>query len=469
MEDSNRNCLPEEVTLNIFSRLPVETVLDCKLVYKAWRNLIRLHGNTNYFAYQHLERRHPAEPNHGDGSDCAPMSFVFFDCSAEPNQGPQELYYAEYQEDNEITDPKFSIKKFKINFDFQQDIFGIVGSCNGVICLSVCTKFKTHASRSLNPGDGPREPLYICNPITREILNLPGLSIPHEKQIKGVRIAHGFGYHPLTNEYKVVRICYIGDLDKPSKGQVEVYTLGSGKGWRHICETSYNLCSYSTYSGTPSGVLFNGALHWLHKGSDGIMEMLAFDLHRENFDVLPTPESRFEQYYRTSRLRIIRGRLCHVSQRFERVGSWGVSRVLDLWFLKNNNKEMTSSSTYPKEQYEYKYSWLTGCSHWAPNMLFACTSKGEALMAKHGKVYRLKNRGKRIPERKRRPIRTWEINKNNQKSCVEPIPHINSFVSLKALGERSAKIFEESPDGDHMLISSGRATKRFKSAAATSL
>ncbi|RZC51186.1 hypothetical protein C5167_019612, partial [Papaver somniferum] len=47
------NDLPSDISWNVFSRLDVDSVLDCKLFCKPWRNLIK----NPSFARMHLARR----------------------------------------------------------------------------------------------------------------------------------------------------------------------------------------------------------------------------------------------------------------------------------------------------------------------------------------------------------------------------------------------------------------------------
>ncbi|RZC52834.1 hypothetical protein C5167_021260 [Papaver somniferum] len=106
------------------------------------------------------------------------------------------------------------------------------------------------------------------------------------KSVTGDHIVSGFGYNSITDEYKVVRIHYddytLWKLDKP-KGQVQVYTLGSGSrpdGGRSQIDI-------------PSrGFLANGALRWL----DEDWNIVKFDLEYEHFSLLPSaPSFRPEQ------------------------------------------------------------------------------------------------------------------------------------------------------------------------------
>ncbi|XP_026399871.1 F-box protein At3g07870-like [Papaver somniferum] len=111
-------------------------------------------------------------------------------------------------------------------------------------------------------------------PPAKEYINLPRL-----KDNYGY-VVSGFGYHPKTNKYKVIQICYpdiIYNTELDTKGFVEVYTLGSGTRWRSIREITYQLYK--------RGVLANGSVYWLDYQQKKIV---AFDIADEEFRWLPT-------------------------------------------------------------------------------------------------------------------------------------------------------------------------------------
>ncbi|XP_026415927.1 F-box protein At3g07870-like [Papaver somniferum] len=335
--------LPQEITWNIFSRLPVESVLNCKLVCRSWRELLQFRAIKNYFAYQHLQRQHGLGPHilvqqqqqqhkpfehHHYGSDSETMSFVAFDIYA------QVFLYLEYHDDDD-----HGISKKKIIMKFPIGASGVVGSENGLGCLKARTRYN-----GIPEYMRPDEPLNICNPITREFVTLPRILIDEKKTIDGVHIVYGFGYHPFINEYKVVRICYIGDEKSPSfEGKVEVYTLGSGSGWRNVGETKYFLGR--RVGGNKSGVCVNGALHWL---CDDSANILAFDLVHEEFHLLPTPIKQ----------KFFFGRI-FVARRCLFLEYYDDGHSEKLCFLKKNNHEDddNDSSCHMNEQYYKSWSW----------------------------------------------------------------------------------------------------------------
>lgn len=93
--------------------------------------------------------------------------------------------------------------------------------------------------------------------------------------------AYGFGFHSITNEYKVVRIVNI-DNDQ----HIEVYTLGTNK-WR-IKKTR----PYYMHRSTKLSV--NGALHWVAKTQRpqkaGLHPIVSLGLLDEKIYRVPSPD-----------------------------------------------------------------------------------------------------------------------------------------------------------------------------------
>lgn len=156
----------------------------------------------------------------------------------------------------------------------------IIGSSNGLICLAV-------------PKDGlygaVDDPLYICNPITREYIYLPIPTI--NENCATVRNVFGFGYNDKPKEYKVVRIYYESE-DVKERGLLQVYTLGGRTGWRNKGKMIYSLQSNNSYS---PGTNVDGAIYWLHQEEPklGVCHpnstegrIVAFDLADEVYRVI---------------------------------------------------------------------------------------------------------------------------------------------------------------------------------------
>ncbi|XP_026420259.1 uncharacterized protein LOC113316257 [Papaver somniferum] len=115
-----------------------------------------------------------------------------------------------------INDEQTTLNKItKINLCPLFEGYYINGSCYGLISVI-----------------GWNADFYICNPVTKEFLILPEVDkilLPEVKRPFEC-VLSGFGYLPLSNEYKAVRIIQLGK-DPNVEHVVEVYTLGSEDGY----------------------------------------------------------------------------------------------------------------------------------------------------------------------------------------------------------------------------------------------
>ncbi|OVA07231.1 F-box domain [Macleaya cordata] len=393
--------LHTEITLEILSRLPVQSVLQCKLVCKTWRTLLRL----PYFADMHIRRqlqlqslqRHQLDvddddDDDGGGAKVGPPGFFF----AIEDLYEAQLYYCEGDNIIDKKHPYYYYKRLaRVNhppIKKRSAQNAIVGSCNGLICFS-------------EPHHDIDDPVYILNPFTREYFFLQRLTKTFSKGY----IVNGFGYNPFTNEYKVVRVIYYQNVDQgPFVGHVQVYTLGGGSGWRNKGEIAYKL-RYPL-----PGILANGALHWLDKE----WKIVAFDLANEEFHLLPSPPcvhpSREHNYYKLLELG---GCLCVVHRDEPR-------QNLDIWSLK-----MKKEQDYQSWTREFSIAW-EGNYHdkYEP---FALTKSGEVLLRYNFETLCLHD--------PKTATITKLVDDDMGSKYFEAIPHINSFVSLKALEKKSRR------------------------------
>ncbi|MCL7046999.1 hypothetical protein MKW94_021125, partial [Papaver nudicaule] len=166
--------LPSELILEILTRLPADTAIQCRQVCKTWKDLLCQPS----FAQAHL--RQQLSKLNGNSSYTSLSSHtavgLLFSFTFTLERGNQ-LYYGEY--DNQTRN-----KVRKIN----------------------------------------QPPTVV---IKRD-------SIVRYDEF----IVCGFGYHPSTDKYKIVKIHY---TKTTHLGRVEVYTIGSGSGWRETGTTTYSL------------------------------------------------------------------------------------------------------------------------------------------------------------------------------------------------------------------------------------
>jgi F-box interacting protein len=222
--------LPWHVILEIMLKLPIEALIRCRYVCKAWHDLLL----DPSFAKLH----------HGS----TPTGFVL-QSSLFPHGNSGALYLIEPQEQ----EPSSIIAKFN-QFPYLEST--LVNSCNGLICSCDI--------RMANP-------IYISNPVMGEFLTLPKGETNPDRQF-----VSGFGFSAKTKQYKVIKYSEF----------VEIYTLGTGA-WKRS-ERVPPARHRSLF-----GTFVNGALHWLVKLPNSSVLIRCFDLENEKFQTIPLPSSTF--------------------------------------------------------------------------------------------------------------------------------------------------------------------------------
>ncbi|KAI3898138.1 hypothetical protein MKX03_021737, partial [Papaver bracteatum] len=139
--------LPYEVIVDIFSRLPIRSASNSKLVCRNWCEVIR----SPLFRKTHLQRALLRKQDNR-------VSFLFLTLDND-----SRLYHGSYYEDREpymefrrINHPPIKKKYVKT---------AMVGSCNGLICFS----------KYYPPNI--TDPIYICNPSIGEQITLRKFSV----------------------------------------------------------------------------------------------------------------------------------------------------------------------------------------------------------------------------------------------------------------------------------------------------
>ncbi|XP_041994184.1 putative F-box protein At3g16210 [Salvia splendens] len=226
--------LPSEIFIDILLRLTLKNISTSKCVCKPWLSLIE----SDAFLKSQLSKSTPALAVSIPTSDSNWFSIFKL----------EDEYKHEHKQDPII------------KFDFPQ-ASTIQGSANGLLLLK--NPFSNH--------------LYVCNPITREYVDLRGsLTRPWGD-------CYGFGVSKISGRHKVVYL-------NPKSG-CHVYTLETGSSWRavEVAAPSFYRC-YSSI-----GAFVSGNLHWLvsNKGEgpyDWEMSYVCcFDLETERFSTLSTP------------------------------------------------------------------------------------------------------------------------------------------------------------------------------------
>ncbi|KAK4284237.1 hypothetical protein QN277_001096 [Acacia crassicarpa] len=255
--------LPQEIITNILERLSVRCLLRFQCVCKPWKNLIK----SASFIEAHLHHSSNQSP--------------FLVCPEDHYGHGLSLY---------LLDCEKLIFKLESATVLGGDT--IIGSSYGLLCYQ--TFF----------GLRPPRFLFLRNLATRETIPVPK---PIDKFEGDCFCDYGFGFSPIVNDYKIVKIHFSRQFLKVNG--VEVYSLGS-RSWKKVeLENMPDLShSYTSKAVTANRVVFwnvsravtaNGVMFWRIRAVNpnlltywlmGVPEMIiSFDLATFALALLPMP------------------------------------------------------------------------------------------------------------------------------------------------------------------------------------
>ncbi|XP_058208979.1 F-box/kelch-repeat protein At3g23880-like [Rhododendron vialii] len=238
--------IPYELTIEILARLPVVSLLRFKSACKSWYSLIV----SPSFVTKHLNHRKY-------------MHFIGL-----YNRDDQKERYFIFRDDEQCghkcSELEFPYKVPSLYYSM------IVGSCNGLLCMWEDSSWEESA-------------IIVWNPSMRKLVTLP------EPPSSGI-CALGFGAHPATHEYKVVRIvCQSYPYQHEFQPHVELYTQGTGS-WRGLGST-FPLYCFIPYKASQAFV--SGAVNWIAEDprvSVGYQHLIvSFDMSTETFSTMMLP------------------------------------------------------------------------------------------------------------------------------------------------------------------------------------
>lgn len=287
---SNLEKVPREIFFNIFSRLPLKSVIRSSCVSKFWLNMIK----DPFFAKLYISRR--------SETDSYPLILKHRVLKGKNIIGISPIRYKA---------SCLSADETAIDHMVSSLSWNLVGACDGLLCF---TSF------------GEEEVTMICNPVTREHIILPKPAIPTSSYLE-VQLV--FGFDPVSEKYKVVRVLSCKSSVSHSVPQrvervpaipgndagvhadlgnqaalnanhgagfhavvhhrhragrdntvsAEAYTMGTDS-WREV--QGFNSCS-------PHGksVYSNGVVYWLASPPNLAGRILSFDLGSEQFKLIP--------------------------------------------------------------------------------------------------------------------------------------------------------------------------------------
>ncbi|CAL5342822.1 unnamed protein product [Camellia sinensis] len=288
--------LPEEVwTRNILATLPIKTLIRCTSVCKSWYSLI----TSPSFISTHLNRNKQQDP---------PL-LLLRHCSEHPRKEHFSIRH-----DNPTLD---DYAELDFPFHSVNWYFRIVGSCNGVVCLSDDHMCYVHT-------------IILWNPSIRKSFNLPRPNVVFQTH-GPLMHSIGFGFDSINHDCKVVRFIYVEDGDGFDivPPEVELYSLSRG------CWQSISDCGVQSIIPERSPqVYINGAVHWIAydrktNGSFRRSLIVSFNMCDELFRKIFLPDSSAAQRGINIEINVFGESLCVMHDVFLS----GSNKAYDMWVM----------------------------------------------------------------------------------------------------------------------------------------
>ncbi|XP_059295102.1 F-box protein CPR1-like [Lycium ferocissimum] len=290
--------IPPEVISDIFSRLPVKSLLRFRCVSKSIKTLI----DSPTFIQAHLNQ-HMLKPNSLIITAHHKANNLFcvdnFSSSTQQQQQPKELDHPLKQHDGPTQ---------------------IMGSCRGLFVISNCMGH----NGVWNPSTTMFRKLPVCH-------FDPPSKTPHESGPGMAQMCGGFGYDSSADDYKVVAIAqwYHPDDQPPLFSETRIYSLKFG-GWKKVKENCPHwllLEDYGTFAG--------GALHWIvtKKKSVRSSPLIRLNLGSERFEQVPFPDNLGEPIQLN--MAALGECLCLLAGHFTSRNA-NVLDHLDIWMMKDD-------------------------------------------------------------------------------------------------------------------------------------
>ncbi|KAI8565854.1 hypothetical protein RHMOL_Rhmol03G0293100 [Rhododendron molle] len=189
--------LPEDVLIQILSRLPVKSLMRFRAACKSWNSLVK----SPAFVSKHLE-------NHTNSSTVKNISRLLVCHRGNPTN---KRLISLFSNDNL---KEFISQDLSPFFDNKFGHIRLIGPCNGIVCLY-----------------GFTDNIALWNPSIREFKTLPVSPIPRPPDARILCGDLAFGFDSKTNDYKVMQILFCSSNKFGVAYHVEIYNLTTDS-WR---------------------------------------------------------------------------------------------------------------------------------------------------------------------------------------------------------------------------------------------
>ncbi|KAJ0570202.1 putative F-box domain-containing protein [Helianthus annuus] len=302
----------------IFSRLPVQSILRSRSVCKPWHSFISDPSFTNFYFSRATLR-------------------LFL--SAYNNSTRKRYFLSAAHDGGSVTRLITLGNTLSINDAAEAE------HLNGLVCF-------TSANGRLTPNDA-----FVLNPSTRNIFKLP---VTYGSSSSEVYTCYLFGFDESRNEHKVLNIRISGDKRfEPSAVEILIFSMSSYS-WRKVnVELPIDVARDHLYFYIKRSVCVDSVIHFMLVYS---FDILAFDLRTEKFSKISPPRDVVPRDMRTTYTwdgkvfakynhpRLIKingcvGVVCH-----DRVVE---SNEMDIWMLQDYE-----SCVWVKETVTFPESWI---------------------------------------------------------------------------------------------------------------
>ncbi|XP_074270613.1 putative F-box protein At1g32420 [Silene latifolia] len=264
--------VPEEIQIEILSRLPPKSLSRCKCVSKHWNDTLTIQAF--WLRYSRSYDKHPK------------LAFVLHSSV----WGKESVISFELNDDNtpkaETTSSLIRGKdEYFTDFIPLSNYFYMSNICNDLICLFIPS--------STCVG--------LLNIKTRDFIRLPAITIKPVNQL----FWYALGFDPVQQVFKVLNISYKSGNKECSTATTKaaILTVGS-KYWNSI---DYESLPSSVPGWSTNSLCLDGVIYYVHQNTIDnvtVITVVAFDLNREAFRdnlFVKTPTRHIpSKYYLTS-------------------------------------------------------------------------------------------------------------------------------------------------------------------------
>ncbi|KAL0444783.1 UNVERIFIED_CONTAM: F-box/kelch-repeat protein [Sesamum latifolium] len=240
--------IPDDVTIEILTRLPVRSLIRFKCVCKSWNLLLK---NPTFIS------KHHQTISQKDGSEVLLVS-------RRDNVTNKRVVSMLRNDgsDNTLADQDLPT--------FLNDMFGhvrLIGPCKGVVCLF-----------------GFPDNIALWNPSIRDFKKLPLSLLPRPPNAKVRGGDLGVGFDSTTHDLKVMQILFCVSFDCRLLYQVEIYSSKTNTWKKYDNVVPANIMYYNIWS----TVYKNENFCWWAQDKD-VEVILSFDMSKEMFQKTPLP------------------------------------------------------------------------------------------------------------------------------------------------------------------------------------